>query len=76
MDALSPLDLLSDGLPKVNLQTMQTSESWVFCGGDLAGVSETTVEATNDGKTAAWHMHSYLQVKITNTLCTIYLTGF
>ncbi|CAL1262347.1 unnamed protein product, partial [Larinioides sclopetarius] len=59
--ALSPLELMSDGLPKVNLHTMQTSEPWVFCGGDLAGVSETTVEATNDGKTAAWFIHSYIQ---------------
>lgn len=61
IDALSPLELTSEGLPKVNLQTMQTSESWVYCGGDLAGVAETTVEATNDGKTAAWYIHRYLQ---------------
>lgn len=40
---------------------MATSVDWVFCGGDLAGVSETTVEAVNDGKTAAWSMHRYLQ---------------
>ncbi|GBM46677.1 Dihydropyrimidine dehydrogenase [NADP(+)] [Araneus ventricosus] len=59
--ALSPLELTSDGLPKVNLHSMQTSEPWVFCGGDLAGISETTVEATNDGKTAAWFIHSYIQ---------------
>ncbi|GFS94713.1 dihydropyrimidine dehydrogenase [Nephila pilipes] len=59
--ALSPLDLTQDGLPSVNFHTMQTSEPWVFCGGDLAGISETTVEATNDGKTAAWFMHNYLQ---------------
>ncbi|GIY15422.1 dihydropyrimidine dehydrogenase [Caerostris extrusa] len=69
--ALSPLQLTNDKLPKVNLETMQTSEPWVFCGGDLAGISETTVEATNDGKTAAWHIHSYLQslydVKIPET---------
>ncbi|XP_054707214.1 dihydropyrimidine dehydrogenase [NADP(+)]-like [Uloborus diversus] len=61
IEALDPLELTSDGLPKVNLQTMQTSEPWVFCGGDLAGIAETTVEATNDGKTAAWYMHSFIQ---------------
>jgi dihydropyrimidine dehydrogenase (NADP+) len=32
----------------------------VFAGGDLAG-SGITVEAANDGKTAAWFMHKYLQ---------------
>ena len=45
---------------------METSERGVFCGGDLAGTAETAVEAVNDGKMAAWTMHSYLQVI---TLC-------
>ena len=40
---------------------MTTSLPWVFCGGDLAGVAETAVEAVNDGKIAAWSMHRYLQ---------------
>lgn len=34
----------------------------IFCGGDLAGAADTTVESVNDGKTAAWNMHCYLQV--------------
>uniref|UniRef100_A0A182XLU9 Dihydropyrimidine dehydrogenase [NADP(+)] n=1 Tax=Anopheles quadriannulatus TaxID=34691 RepID=A0A182XLU9_ANOQN len=38
-----------------------TSLPAVFCGGDLAGAAETTVESVNDGKTAAWYMHCYLQ---------------
>jgi len=42
---------------------MAASESGVFCGGDLAKIASTTVESVNDGKTAAWHMHRYLQVK-------------
>ena len=41
---------------------MRSSEPGVFCGGDVAGVANTTVESTNDGKQAAWHMHKYLQV--------------
>ena len=40
---------------------MSTSEPGVYCGGDLAGTAETAVEATNDGKIAAWSMHQYLQ---------------
>merc|ERR1719186_2157262 len=40
---------------------METSEASVFCGGDLAGVAETAVEAVNDGKIGAWSMHKYLQ---------------
>ncbi|KAI1289875.1 putative dihydropyrimidine dehydrogenase [Halotydeus destructor] len=60
--ALTPLELFSgSNLPKVDSTAMSTSEPWVFCGGDLAGVSETTVEATNDGKTASWYIHKYLQ---------------
>jgi len=59
--AMSPLKFNKEGLPDVNPETMQSSELNVFCGGDLAGTSETTVESVNDGKTAAWFMHKYLQ---------------
>lgn len=41
---------------------MQSSHEKVWIGGDMAGVAETTVESVNDGKTAAWYMHKYLQV--------------
>jgi dihydropyrimidine dehydrogenase (NADP+) len=61
-DAMSPLKFNKWGLPDINPETMQSSEPNVFCGGDLAGTSETTVESVNDGKTAAWFMHKYLQV--------------
>ena len=42
-------------------KTQGTSEPWVFVGGDVGGVAETTVESVNDGKVAAWQMHRYLQ---------------
>ncbi|KPM10441.1 dihydropyrimidine dehydrogenase [NADP(+)]-like protein [Sarcoptes scabiei] len=61
--ALQPLEFKPNGLPVVDNHTMTTSEPWVFCGGDLAGVSETTVEAVNDGKTAAWSIHRFLHQK-------------
>lgn len=61
-DALVPITLNKWGLPEVNSDTMQCSEPWVFCGGDIAGVAQTTVESVNDGKTASWYMHKYLQV--------------
>lgn len=60
-DAMASLRFNKWGLPEVDPDTMQTSEPSVFCGGDLAGISETTVESVNDGKTAAWFMHKYLQ---------------
>lgn len=63
-DAMSPIKFNRWGLPEVNEDTMQTSEDWVFCGGDLAGLANTTVESVNDGKTAAWFLHKYLQVCI------------
>ncbi|KAE9548824.1 hypothetical protein FO519_007960 [Halicephalobus sp. NKZ332] len=61
VSALSPIKLNKWGLPEVNKGTQGTSESWVFVGGDVGGVAETTVESVNDGKTAAWYIHKYLQ---------------
>ncbi|XP_053667382.1 dihydropyrimidine dehydrogenase [NADP(+)] [Anopheles marshallii] len=59
--ALDGLKMNRWGLPDVDPKTQQTSVPAVFCGGDLAGAAETTVESVNDGKTAAWYMHCYLQ---------------
>ncbi|KAJ9459881.1 Dihydropyrimidine dehydrogenase [Diplonema papillatum] len=39
---------------------MRTKTPWVFAGGDCVG-SGLTVEAANDGKTASWYMHEYIQ---------------
>ena len=50
-------------LPEIDPETMATSEPNVFCGGDLCGYANTTVESVNDGKQAAWFMHKYLQVR-------------
>ncbi|CAH1393543.1 unnamed protein product [Nezara viridula] len=66
LQALEPLDLNTRNLPKINSQTMETSVQGVYCGGDFAGFSETTVESVNDGKTAAWYMHKYLMEKMGN----------
>jgi dihydropyrimidine dehydrogenase (NADP+) len=59
--AMAPVKFNQWGLPLVDNETMRTSEVNVWCGGDLAGLAATTVEAVNDGKQAAWHIHSYLQ---------------
>ncbi|ELU18829.1 hypothetical protein CAPTEDRAFT_161594 [Capitella teleta] len=61
VEALEPLKLNRWGLPDVDPTQMTTSEPWVFSGGDIAGVAQTTVESVNDGKTASWYMHKYLQ---------------
>ncbi|XP_070150339.1 dihydropyrimidine dehydrogenase [NADP(+)] [Polyergus mexicanus] len=60
-NAMAPLKMNSWNLPEVDENTMMTSVSGVFCGGDLAGVAQTTVESVNDGKTAAWYIHKYIQ---------------
>uniref|UniRef100_A0A0P4WBQ1 Dihydropyrimidine dehydrogenase [NADP(+)] n=1 Tax=Scylla olivacea TaxID=85551 RepID=A0A0P4WBQ1_SCYOL len=60
-EALAPVKLNRWGLPEVDPNTMATLTQGVFCGGDVAGVAETTVESVNDGKTAAWSIHKYLQ---------------
>ena len=61
--ALSPVNRNKWGLPDVHPQTMVSSEPDVFCGGDIAGMAQTTVESVNDGKQASWHMHKYIQVR-------------
>lgn len=69
-EAMSGVKLNRWGLPEVDSSTMQsTSRPEVFVGGDLAGVAETTVESVNDGKTAAWYMHCYLQVGFSFSYC-------
>lgn len=60
--AMSPVAFSRWGLPEVNPIAMTTNVEGVFCGGDIAGTAETTVESVNDGKTAAWTIHQYLQV--------------
>ncbi|XP_051990103.1 dihydropyrimidine dehydrogenase [NADP(+)] isoform X2 [Xyrauchen texanus] len=59
--AMEPMKLNGWGTPEVNSETMQTSEPWVFAGGDIAGLANTTVESVNDGKQASWHIHKYIQ---------------
>ena len=70
-EAMAPVQLNRWGTPEVDTLHMTTSLPWVFCGGDLAGVAETAVEAVNDGKLAAWSMHRHLQslhgVKVSET---------
>jgi dihydropyrimidine dehydrogenase (NADP+) len=61
--AMVPIKFNKWNLPEVNQETMVTTLPWVFAGGDLAGVAQTTVESTNDGKQASWHIHRYLQSK-------------
>lgn len=60
--SLEPLQFTSSGCLEVDKNNMTTKLSNVFAGGDIAGVSETTVEAVNDGKTAAWSIHNFIQV--------------
>ncbi|XP_048207976.1 dihydropyrimidine dehydrogenase [NADP(+)] isoform X3 [Perognathus longimembris pacificus] len=64
--ALYPIKFNRWGLPEVDPETLQTSEAWVFAGGDIVGVANTTVESVNDGKQASWHIHKYIQDIVTN----------
>ncbi|KAK4336631.1 hypothetical protein RND71_043743 [Anisodus tanguticus] len=64
ISALKPLKLNKNGNIDVDLRTGKTDFEWIFAGGDIAGIAETTVEAVNDGKTAAWTIHRYIQVKV------------
>ena len=68
---MAPLPLDKYNYPVVDLTTMSTSVPGVFCGGDLAKVASTTVESVNDGKTAAWHIHRFLQVRRIDQLVSV-----
>ncbi|EGC37613.1 dihydropyrimidine dehydrogenase [Dictyostelium purpureum] len=60
-DSCKPLTFNKWGTADIDPLTMQSKTAeWVFCGGDLVG-NGTTVEAVNDGKTASWNIHKYLQ---------------
>ncbi|KZC14706.1 Dihydropyrimidine dehydrogenase [NADP(+)], partial [Dufourea novaeangliae] len=61
MKAMAPVKMNKWNLPAVDAETMSTSVPGVFCGGDLAGIAQTTVESVNDGKTAAWYIHKFIQ---------------
>ncbi|KIH60631.1 dihydroorotate oxidase [Ancylostoma duodenale] len=58
------------GVPEVDRNTQTTNVPWVFAGGDVAGVAETTVESVNDGKLAAWSIHRYIQSLYGNNVGT------
>eukprot|EP01126_Amoeba_proteus_P040937 TRINITY_DN4391_c0_g1_i4.p1 TRINITY_DN4391_c0_g1~~TRINITY_DN4391_c0_g1_i4.p1 ORF type:complete len:1068 (-),score=286.80 TRINITY_DN4391_c0_g1_i4:118-3249(-) len=61
-DAIKPLRVNSKGGAAISPETYQSEDApWLFAGGDITGVSGTTVEATNDGKVASWYIHKYLQ---------------
>ncbi|ETE68850.1 Dihydropyrimidine dehydrogenase [NADP+], partial [Ophiophagus hannah] len=45
-EALHPLKLNRWGLPEVDGETMRTSEPGVFAGGDISGMTNTTVESS------------------------------
>ncbi|XP_035270720.1 dihydropyrimidine dehydrogenase a, tandem duplicate 1 [Anguilla anguilla] len=70
-EAMAPIKLNRWGLPDLNPETMQTSEPWVFAGGDIAGLANTTVESVNDGKQASWHIHRYIQSKHSQTVDSV-----
>ncbi|VDO75428.1 unnamed protein product [Heligmosomoides polygyrus] len=61
VSAMSPVKMNKWGTPEVDKATQVTNVPWVFAGGDVGGVAETTVESVNDGKVAAWSIHKYIQ---------------
>ncbi|XP_065172464.1 dihydropyrimidine dehydrogenase [NADP(+)]-like isoform X2 [Atheta coriaria] len=69
--ALNPLKLDKGNRPVVDPNTLQTSVENVFSGGDVTGLSGTVVDAINDGKAAAWHIHCLLQELPFETKCKL-----
>jgi dihydropyrimidine dehydrogenase (NADP+) len=53
----------ADNLVDVNYETGQTKAyEWLYVGGDAIG-TKNLVDAVNDGKTASWFIHKYIQEK-------------
>ncbi|PIO73707.1 4Fe-4S binding domain protein [Teladorsagia circumcincta] len=50
ISAMAPVKINKWGTPEVDKTTQGTNVPWVFAGGDVGGVAETTVESVNDGK--------------------------
>lgn len=75
IEALKPLKLnprSQDKIdPPINPLSLASSYPGIFCGGDLSGHTETTVEAVNDGKTAALSIHEYLSSLQQQQQCSI-----
>ncbi|KAK5974875.1 hypothetical protein GCK32_020731, partial [Trichostrongylus colubriformis] len=67
---MAPVKMNKWGTPEVDKTTQTTNVPWVFAGGDVAGVAETTVESVNDGKVAAWSIHRYIQSTYGNDVGT------
>jgi len=57
--AMLPAKISDYGRLKVNSH-METNAKGIWAGGDLIG-NGSTVEAVNDGKTASWWIHKYVQ---------------
>jgi dihydropyrimidine dehydrogenase (NADP+) len=52
---------LTKGIVKIDKSTYQSNFiEWLFAGGDIVGTANL-VDAVNDGKTASWYMHKYIQ---------------
>lgn len=71
ISAMAPVKMNRWGTPEIDKMTQGTSEPWVFVGGDVGGVAETTVESVNDGKVAAWNMHKYIQSTFGNDVGSV-----
>ena len=55
------VELNKNGTIKVNVKTLQTSNSFIFAGGDTVTGATTLIEAAGQGKKAAFYIDKYLQ---------------
>jgi heterodisulfide reductase subunit A len=55
------LGLNKNGTISTNKATLQTSNPWIFAGGDSVSGSSTIIEAAGQGKRAAFYLDKYLQ---------------
>jgi heterodisulfide reductase subunit A-like polyferredoxin len=60
---IKELELEKDGRIKADKDTLQTVTPWIFAGGDAVSGSSTIIEASGQGKRAAFYLDKYLQGK-------------
>ncbi len=69
--SMKELDVSSWGTIKVNKETLQSSISDIFAGGDIVRGGATVILAMGDGRMAATSMNKYIKEKVRNIISLV-----
>ncbi|NQU80632.1 MAG: FAD-dependent oxidoreductase, partial [Bacteroidetes bacterium] len=69
--SMKELDVSSWGTIKVNKDSLQSSVSGIFAGGDIVRGGATVILAMGDGRKAAAGMNKYIKEKVRNIISLV-----